>query len=50
MGAGRFPWTMTLIVPLIFPSKGWSFEVFDDGSFDPGDELCWYAPSLEGWN
>ena len=33
MGAGRFR-TMTLIVPLIFPSKG-VLRGFDDGSFDP---------------
>ena len=36
--------------PLDIPQQRVVFRGLDDGSFDPGDELCWYAPSIEGWN
>jgi hypothetical protein len=35
--------------PLDVPQQRVAFRGLDDGSFDPGDELCWYAPAHETW-
>ena len=36
--------------PLDVPQQNVVLRGLDDGSFDPGDELCWYAPSHETWD
>lgn len=36
--------------PLDIPQQHIVLRGLDDGSFDPGDELCWYAPSHETWS
>ena len=44
------PWTTTPSGPLDVPQQNVVLRGLDDGSFDPGDELCWYAPSHETWD
>ena len=36
--------------PLDLPQQRVVLRGLDDGSFDPGDELCWYASPHETWN
>ena len=36
--------------PLDVPQQRVVLRGLDDGTFDPGDELCWYASSHETWN
>ena len=35
--------------PLDMPQQSVMLRGLDDGSFDPGDELCWYASPHEKW-
>ena len=35
--------------PLDIPQQHVVLRGLDDGTFDPGDELCWYAPPHESW-
>ena len=36
--------------PLDLPQQRVVLRGLEDGSFDPGDELCWYAPTHETWS
>ena len=36
--------------PLDVPQQHVRLRGLDDGSFDPGDELCWYASAHETWD
>ena len=48
-GGGILPFENDADRPLDMPQQRVVFRGLDDGSFDPGDEVCWYARAHERW-
>ena len=48
-GGRSLPLSNDVERPLDIPQQRVVLRGLEDGSFDPGDELCWYAPSHETW-
>ena len=49
-GGGSLPLQNGTERPLDIPQQRVATRGLDDGSFDPGDELCWHAPEHERWS